>query len=81
MRFEIDGQGHTLGCLLRDAMFECGAEFAACTVPHPLHHGLVVTIEGPRPAKTIAAEASQRVRCIVEAMIASVPGACADPPA
>lgn len=47
MTFKIPSQGHTLGCLIRDGLFQNGATFAACTVPHPQDTFLVVEIDHP----------------------------------
>lgn len=41
----IPDEGHTLACLIRNYLFENGASFAACTVPHPLDSHLTVKIQ------------------------------------
>lgn len=41
----IPNQGHTLACMLRHYLFDNGASFAACTVPHPLDTELTVKIQ------------------------------------
>ena len=35
MHIRVDDEGHTLCCLLRTKLFECGSEFAATNVSHP----------------------------------------------
>lgn len=47
----IPDQGHTLACMIRQLLFDNGASFAACTVPHPLDQGLTVRLECPTPPK------------------------------
>lgn len=37
--------GHTLACLLRHRLFDNGARFAACVVPHPLDTHLKIVVE------------------------------------
>ena len=43
--FTICNQTHTLACLIRHLLFENGASFASCTVPHPLDTDLIVKLE------------------------------------
>lgn len=37
--------GHTLACMLRHRLFDNGARFAACVVPHPLDTHLKIMLE------------------------------------
>ena len=41
----IPNQGHTLACMIRDLLFEHGANFGACVAPHPQSSDLRVDIE------------------------------------
>ena len=41
----LPNQSHTLACMIRQTLFDNGAVFAACTVPHPLDSNLTVRIE------------------------------------
>ena len=41
----LPNQSHTLACMIRQTLFDNGALFAACTVPHPLDSNLTVRIE------------------------------------
>ena len=41
----LPNQGHTLACMIRNYLFENGASFAACIVPHPLNTDLTVKIQ------------------------------------
>ena len=43
----IPNQGHTLACMLRKALFDNGAAFAACIVPHPQDEFLKIVIDAP----------------------------------
>lgn len=40
----IPGEGYTLGCMLTPYMFENGATFAACIVPHPQETSLTIKV-------------------------------------
>lgn len=40
----IPNQGHTLGCLIRRALFENEASFASCIVPHPQDTSLKIEL-------------------------------------
>lgn len=53
----IPNQGHTLACMLRTYLFDNGASFAACTVPHPLNSDLTVKIQcdGTTPKECLQA--------------------------
>ena len=41
----LPNAGHTLACMIRHRLFENGARFAACVVPHPLDTHLKVVVE------------------------------------
>ena len=49
--FRIPGEGHTLGCMLISHMFDNGATFAACTVPHPQDTALTIKISHDTSSK------------------------------
>ena len=51
--FHIPDQGHTLASMLRHKLFENGAEFAACIVPHPQDTFLRIEIEAPNPKECL----------------------------
>ena len=43
--FTINEEGHTIGCMLRQRLFDCGANFAACVVLHPQDKHLVIKVD------------------------------------
>ena len=45
LRVTVEDEDHTLGCLLRDAVFHIDPKcFAAFIVPHPLERNLVISV-------------------------------------
>ena len=64
----IENEGHTLACLLREGLFECGATFAACTVAHPQDTHMTVCVDSDDPPQTLLdaiADATSKVeRCL-----------------
>lgn len=53
MQFKIQGEGHTVGCLLRNRLFENGATFAACLVKHPQDEFLSINVQAENPKECI----------------------------
>ena len=49
----MPNQGHTLGSLLREALFEHGASFAACVVPHPQDRFLRIVVDADNPTQVV----------------------------
>lgn len=49
----VPGEGHTLACLIRTALFDNDATFAACVVPHPQDDSLTVEIEASNPKECL----------------------------
>tara|TARA_B110000008_G_scaffold268995_1_gene297738 strand:- start:921 stop:1193 length:273 start_codon:yes stop_codon:yes gene_type:complete len=43
--FNIENEGHTVGCLLRRKLFEEGSKFSACVVKHPQDKNLVIYVD------------------------------------
>lgn len=75
MRLVIEDQEHTLACLLRQQLFDSGAAFAACTVPHPQERRLVVEVEAEDDAHLLrdAVHLVQRRLDEVKAFLAELP--------
>lgn len=57
--WKIEGQGHTLGCMLRHRLFDNGATFAACVVPHPMDKHLIVKVEADDPVQCLESATHQ----------------------
>jgi DNA-directed RNA polymerase subunit L len=53
VRIDIPDQSSTLGCLLRNCLFEHGASFAACISPHPQDTSLRVIVQHDDPKQCI----------------------------
>lgn len=70
--FSIRSQTHTLACLIRHFLFENGATFASCTVPHPLDTDLLVKIESASGGKECLLAALRDSRREVEAAIRTI---------
>lgn len=49
---KIQGQGHTVGCLLRPYLVE-HADFAACVVPHPDDDFLLIKLDCANPQQLV----------------------------
>ena len=64
--FAIPNEGHTLGGLIRDGLFEHGAEFAACTVPHPQDTFLQVTVSHPEDCLQCVLASLRDARTLLE---------------
>lgn len=47
--YHIPNQGHTLASMLRQRLFDNGATYAACLVPHPHDTFLRIEIEADDP--------------------------------
>ena len=67
--FVIRKQTQTLACLLRQQLFDEGATFASCTVPHPMDADLTVKISHPVDSKAclvaaLDAARAQLVQCL-----------------
>ena len=66
----LPDQGHTLACMIRQHLFDNGASFAACTVPHPLDTGLTVRLDcpgGPKECLLAALrDASEEVQAAIK---------------
>ena len=54
---DIPEQDHTLACIIRSMLFENGATFAACVMPHPLDTSLKVIVSHPESAKVCLLDA------------------------
>ncbi len=52
---DIPDQGHTLANMLKGKLFDNGASFAACIVPHPEDTFLRVTVTADDPKECILA--------------------------
>ena len=53
MKFIIENEGNTVGCLLRNVLQENGATFFACNVKHPQDTFLQITVEGDNPTEIL----------------------------
>ena len=51
--YQIEGEGHTVGCMLRQRLFDEGCTFAACVVKHPEDTHLCIQVESEDPAESI----------------------------
>lgn len=67
----LPGEGHTLGCLLRDWLFENGASYAACIVPHPQDNFLRIVVEADDPRQCIL-DSISAARAQVESCVQTV---------
>lgn len=70
--FVIKNQTHTLACLLRHHLFENGATFASCTVPHPLDTDLTIKIEHNESCKTCLLASLRDARGDIEQCVKTV---------
>ena len=73
-RLQVPHEGHTLGSLLRDTLFEFGATFAACVLNHPEDDFLTVTIEADDPKSTLLM-ALQHMSTVLERTANALPAA------
>lgn len=62
----IPNEGHTLACMLRVPLFNNGAEFASCTVPHPQATDLVVTVHHGTSCRECLVDSLHDVRNTLE---------------
>jgi DNA-directed RNA polymerase subunit L len=62
----IPNQGHTLACMLRTLLFEHGAQFASCTVPHPQDQDLVIVIHHEDDCKECLLSSLRELRDTLE---------------
>ena len=53
IRTDIPDQSYTLGCMIRRNLFDHGASFASCIVPHPQDTFLRVTVQHENPYNCI----------------------------
>lgn len=70
--FVIKEQTHTLACLLRTHLFENGATFASCTVPHPLDNDLIVKVSHPESCKECLLSSLRDARRDIEQCINTI---------
>ena len=68
----IKEQTHTLACLLRHHLFENGATFASCTVPHPLDTDLLVKLSHPENCKECLLSSLMDARNDIEQCIKTI---------
>ena len=73
--YKFDGEGHTLSCLLEGRLFEAGAKFAACVVPHPQDEFLNVHIDASHPKRTLV-EAMRSARAELLQLRESIMAEC-----
>ena len=77
--YKFDKQGHTLGCLIKDRLFENGAQFAACVVPHPQDDYLNVHVMATDPDDVLI-RALQSARSDLVALRDAIDAACSVDP-
>ena len=65
---KVPNNGHTLGNMILPFLFENGADFAACSVIHPMDDFLTISITASNPIKCII-DAMNDARVEVEEMI------------
>ena len=68
---QIPRQDHTLACMIRDLLFENGAEYAACTVLHPQDDFLHVEIRAD-DCKDVLLSSLRQARGTLEGYIKTI---------